>query len=1163
MSNDQPSSDRRIIVGTSVVDSLLISGDNNKLEINKNTYISVNEIKTHGFIEVSPYKGLKKFELKDADHFFGRDQFLGEFVSELEQTNLVLLLGASGSGKSSVVRAGLLPYLSETWGNHADSLTFTPDFDPFESLYSALVSLGYSQSEAKLARTGTGETLSQVVDTLKSPEQYWLIFIDQFEELFTVSEAAKRNCFISGLVELSKARIHDPSLKIVATMRADFLDQLDAFPANQLAGLTQKHRPLITQMQADQLRLAIEQPAAHHGVVFETGLVEEIIKDVQGRAGYLPLLQYTLDQLWETAKANELQQERTLRIATYRQLGGVRGALQQRVDQIYQGFSPDEQLVAQRIFLKLVQIGSDEAIGTDWKPFRRRTDIAEFTSEPEIKILRTLIDAHLLVSSGWDPTPENKNDAAGTQRSTVEIAHEVLLTSWSQLNDWIKQNRETITLRNRLNDDVRQWKITQSDDELWGGLKLETVIKLRNDSDFNELLGGFHPDANEFIDASVQLSDRKLLEQTQQALKVRMSAGDKRRADLLELLEACTVKFMIPGSHKANTGFFVAPGKILTSATSITKVENPSIDVFWSGQKKAIKASVDQCISSSDLAILKLHSEVEHPCVYLDTTFSMDDPFCTYGHLTQFNQGAYVTGKCRKRVRQDRQDIKFGLAPDSLELGSSPLLNWRTLKVCGIVQSTHAEKAASSLDPRDDVVVGTATSAATILSTVDGLKKEQQTFHRKNQRWRKLLPARCKPRTALLTGLGITILLILVQGFKGFQPFEFAFYDFLIRSRLNPPQPSDRFLIVNSTFSDVEAQQDRGEIVHESFSNETLAQLLSKIDTLNPLAVGLDVYREQPLEAETALRELFQRPNFFALCKAPTEEDPGNPPPPGVDPEQIGFSDFIDDRDRILRRYLLALRSEDSNEETRCVSTKSFGLVLAERYLERTKEIQTDVDFSNGCQVRFSNGVVIENVAHNTGGYQEHSDEDQRNFRGCQTLLEFRDNQGNQTYPTIDLETFLETSFTAEDFSERIILIGVDRIDAAGDNWRTPYDQRQDDRTLGVMIHAQMIDQIIDIASGESGSIWALPRSVDMLLLLLAAMVGGGLGWWVRSPQKLGLIILFVGGSTVIFSFTIFQADGWIPLMPHFIALSAASSYVCWCNQRLNSKQLAESVKLF
>ena len=254
MSNDPSSNDRRIIVGTSVADSLLVSGDNNKFEINKNTYISVDEIKTHDLTTTSPYKGLKKFELKDAEYFFGRDQFLKELVDELEHTNLVLLLGASGSGKSSVVRAGLLPYLSKKWGNHAESLTFTPDFDPFESLYGTLLSCGYNQSQAKLARAGKVETLSQVVHTLKSPEQYWLIFIDQFEELFTVSEVAKRNCFITGLVELSKARINDPSLKIVATMRADFLDQLDASPANQLASLTQKYRPLITQMHADELR---------------------------------------------------------------------------------------------------------------------------------------------------------------------------------------------------------------------------------------------------------------------------------------------------------------------------------------------------------------------------------------------------------------------------------------------------------------------------------------------------------------------------------------------------------------------------------------------------------------------------------------------------------------------------------------------------------------------------------------------------------------------------------------------------------------------------------------------------------------------------------------------------------------------------------------------
>ncbi len=309
--------------------------------------ISVDEITKREFVITSPYKGLEKFRPEDTARFFGRDLAISGLVNELEQTNLVLLLGASGSGKSSVVGAGLIPWLQKEWGNRFVSLTLTPNKDPFEGLYASLVSRGVDLAQAKIAQAGQADTLSQVVE-LRQPEDFWLIFVDQFEELFTVSDPEKRDRFIKGLVELSKAQAKNPLIKIVATMRADFLDRLDPYPASLLARATQSHRPLLTQMHPDELRLAIEQPAAHHGVVFETGLVEEIIKDVQGQAGYLPLLQYTLNLLWETEVKEGGIHDRTLNISSYRQLGGVRGALQQRVEQIYQALDKPEQLAILR-----------------------------------------------------------------------------------------------------------------------------------------------------------------------------------------------------------------------------------------------------------------------------------------------------------------------------------------------------------------------------------------------------------------------------------------------------------------------------------------------------------------------------------------------------------------------------------------------------------------------------------------------------------------------------------------------------------------------------------------------------------------------------------------------------------------------------------------------
>ncbi|WP_242051375.1 nSTAND1 domain-containing NTPase [Nostoc spongiaeforme] len=471
-------------------------GDSNVVTFNQTQIlqISVAEIKTRQFIQTSPYKGLKKFEPSDKDLFFGRDQFLTGLVNELEQTNLILLLGASGSGKSSVVRAGLIPWLLQKWGSRLVNLTFTPDIDPFESFYANLLNK-YKQTEAQIAREAKVDTLNQVVERLKQPDDYWLILIDQFEELFTTSLADKREQFIKSLVKLSKTK--QSSVKIIGTMRADFFDRLSPYP--QLVKATEKHCPFIAEMQPDELRLAIEQPAAHQGVVFETGLVEEIIKDVQGQAGYLPLLQYTLNLLWETEVRTGSIDDRTLNLSIYRQLGGVRGALKLHIDSIYDNLSEVEKLSTRKIFLRLVDIGENSEVGSEWKPVRRRALKSEFSDELEQTVLAKLIDENLLVS---DRQPQS-------QESTIEISHEILLTSWTTLNTWIADNRHTIALRNRLNDDVANWQAKKADDELWSGSKLEKVVELRKDTTFNQVLGGFSDAAKQFIDASVGLRDRQ------------------------------------------------------------------------------------------------------------------------------------------------------------------------------------------------------------------------------------------------------------------------------------------------------------------------------------------------------------------------------------------------------------------------------------------------------------------------------------------------------------------------------------------------------------------------------------------------------------------------------------------------------------------------------
>ncbi|NJM20964.1 MAG: PQQ-binding-like beta-propeller repeat protein [Richelia sp. SM1_7_0] len=489
-----------------------VHGEGNILTFNQTEILQISEkqITSRVLIISSPYKGLKTFESRDKELFFGRDNFITTLVDELEHTNLILLFGPSGSGKSSVVRAGLIPWLERKYRTGFINLTFTPDADPFDSFYTSLRTNKYQQAEVNLAREVKEETLIQVVNNLKKSSEFWLIFIDQFEELFTISDEHKRREFINGLMKLSQAKL--PGVKIMATMRADFLERLSDFP--QLVEATQKHRPMIVKMQSNELRLAIEQPAAHHGMIFETGLVDKIITEVQGQAGCLPLLQYTLKLLWEEEVRTGSINDRVLNTSTYEDLGGVTGALQQHVDSIYDNLSPSEKLAGQRIFLKLVGIGESAESGIEWKPVRRRALLSEFRDD-ERDVLLKLVNENLLVSDADLSKTDSKKELFRSSKSvksnsTIEITHEILLTCWDKLDNWIQNNRQGIALRNRLYEDVKRWQNKKPEDELWTGSKLEQILELRKDDNFYQVLGGFNDEANRFINASVGLRDRQL-----------------------------------------------------------------------------------------------------------------------------------------------------------------------------------------------------------------------------------------------------------------------------------------------------------------------------------------------------------------------------------------------------------------------------------------------------------------------------------------------------------------------------------------------------------------------------------------------------------------------------------------------------------------------------
>ncbi|MEM8723134.1 MAG: CHAT domain-containing protein [Cyanobacteria bacterium P01_G01_bin.39] len=468
----------------------------------------------------SPYKSLNKFTINDKDLFFGRDRLIYKLTEAINRSNLLLVLGASGSGKSSVVRAGVIPELNNLASVDYEICIFNPDRNPFESLKNCLSTNEHiSNAELDFLNKPQQDTISKIVKLLKKKHSQWLIFIDQFEELFTFQtnkedkkETKIRKNFLLGLSEI--ARASDSSIKLVLAMRSDFLEEFSPYP--QFAKLAQKHIHLITDMEPNELRQAITKPAAKRGVAFEQSdpdLVNKIIEDVQGQAGSLPLLQYTLDLLWQ----NDDLSDRELNMVTYHQLGGVTGALQKHVNQIYKKLSPEKQQSTKQILLQLVDVVNEDKSQVLKTAVSKRSLKKDFNQE-QLETIQFLVDENLLISNDSDLTQEGV--------STIEIAHEALLSSWTELKQWILDAKDTIALHNQLKADLKRHRESQqkdaqqAKDELWGGSKLVKAIELNENGTFERVVGGLSDDAKQFLAESVAWRDRKIQEELEAARKL-------------------------------------------------------------------------------------------------------------------------------------------------------------------------------------------------------------------------------------------------------------------------------------------------------------------------------------------------------------------------------------------------------------------------------------------------------------------------------------------------------------------------------------------------------------------------------------------------------------------------------------------------------------------
>lgn len=471
----------------------------------------LNAAKT-GFI-ANPYKGLQAFQEGDAHDFFGREAVVEQILSRLrEETDKSICLtvtGSSGSGKSSLVRAGLLPVIrigglpgSDQWY----ITDMTPGEQPFTSLAAALMRIAVVPSADRMARLQENPDdfpamLRQIMPA--GQDARMLLFIDQFEELFAlVEDETVRSSFIRCLI--AGLNDPDPCLHLIITLRADFYDRPLLYP--DLAAYVRGYTEVVVPMSRDELELAVTAPAARVGVSFEPGLVAVILKDIQRQPSALPQLQFMLAELFERRSLLTMSQ------AAYESIGGVAGSLTRRAEELYTSLSPQHQEVVRELFLRLVAVGDDGTV-TRRRVLRSELGSVQIPGEVWDGVIEMCVKHRLLM---YDRD-------VSTRQVTVEVAHEALLHGWERLNAWLESSFDALRVHRQLTAAAFDWQTAHKEESfLPSGARL-----VRFEEAMQQTLINLNDVEREFVQEALARRERQQLEQQAQQ---RRELGLQKRA---------------------------------------------------------------------------------------------------------------------------------------------------------------------------------------------------------------------------------------------------------------------------------------------------------------------------------------------------------------------------------------------------------------------------------------------------------------------------------------------------------------------------------------------------------------------------------------------------------------------------------------------------------
>lgn len=424
------------------------SFETGKVELGTMDVSALGTMEVSGPLEpANPYKGLRAFEEADAADFFGREPLVEQLLRRLaepgDMARFLAVVGPSGSGKSSVINAGLVPALraGEISGPGPWFIAkMVPGAQPFIELEQALLRVALNEVPGLMEhlRTDTRGLCRAMGQILPADDTVMLLVIDQFEEIFTlVEDEAERTHFLKNL--FNAVMEPDGRLRLVVALRADFYDRPLLYSG--FGDLIRERTEVVLPLSSNELARAVTSPAERVGLQVEKDLLAAIVTDLDEQPGALPLLQYALTELFEQRDGDALS------LQGYRESGGVSGALARRAEELYETLDEEHRRATRQLFLRLIALGD----GVEDTRRRVRWDALISIAQSDRETMQSVIDRfakYRLLTLDRDPQ---------TREPTVEVAHEALIRTWERLRGWLAESREDLLAHRRLAAATAEW----------------------------------------------------------------------------------------------------------------------------------------------------------------------------------------------------------------------------------------------------------------------------------------------------------------------------------------------------------------------------------------------------------------------------------------------------------------------------------------------------------------------------------------------------------------------------------------------------------------------------------------------------------------------------------------------------------------------------------